>query len=141
MPTDNARSFAALAPRTLKLALLVSNSTPLTNTLPNASMRPTATVGWLESPDGDETGPEGPLVCDKIRRGKAYGRGERRAGDWRCGPPRRTIAPLGRRRGIDDAALSTDFAPHSITARCAHIRGRRTRAVAAESVSPSRRHK
>src|SRR5947207_576247 len=49
MPTDNALSFAALAPRTVKLALLVSNSTPLTNTLPNASMRPTATVGWLAS--------------------------------------------------------------------------------------------
>src|SRR5712671_4804788 len=49
MPTDNALSFGALAPRTVKLAPLVSNSTPLTNTLPNASMRPTATVGWLES--------------------------------------------------------------------------------------------
>ena len=49
MPTDSAPSFAALAPRTLKVALLVSNSTPFTNTLPNASMRPTATAGvWFE---------------------------------------------------------------------------------------------
>src|SRR6185295_1599750 len=45
MPTDNALSSAAVAPRTVKLALLVSNSTPLTNTLPNASTRPTATTG------------------------------------------------------------------------------------------------